>query len=170
MILPGAIYFFLLFELIFVAIIDIKTKKIWNMWSIVNIAFFILSFLLFSEQYKFGLSLFLFPLGVLVAGFILWMMKIMGAGDAKYLFTFFLLIPLSLHQTMLMLLAYSTILIGLGVMMYNITRKFTSFVFAVRTFDRVVFKMIFGTKFTYAPVILLAWIWLGWEKKQYIFW
>ena len=24
-------------------------------------------------------------------------------------------------------------------------------------------KQVFGTKFTYAPVILLAWIWLGWE-------
>ena len=168
--LPAAIYFFLLLEVVIVAVIDIKTKKIWNMWTLVNMAFAILCVFLFREHYPVGWSLVEYPLYFLVGGFILWLLKIMGAGDVKYLFSFFLLVPSALHDQTFTYLLYTTILIGLSVLMYNVGRRFSFFWMAFRIRDREMLKQVFGTKFSYAPSILLTWIWLGWGNKEYIYW
>jgi prepilin peptidase CpaA len=168
--IPVAIYIFLLVELVFVAIIDFKTKKISNLWSIINIIFFISTFFLFPEQYMLSLKLFIIPMAILIGGFGLYLLKIMGAGDTKYLVTFFLLIPLALHQTVFVYLAQSTIIIGLCILIYNAIKNYSNFFFAIRTWDKALFRQIFGTKFTYAPVILFSWMWLGWEQKKLIFW
>lgn len=168
--IPAVIYIFLLIELVFVALIDFKTKKISNLWSLVNIAFFLATFFIFPDQYILSLKLFMIPVGILIGGFILYLLKIMGAGDTKYLVTFFLLIPLTLHETVFVYLAQSTIIIGLCILTYNAIKNYSNFFFAVRTWDKALFRQIFGTKFTYAPVILFSWMWLGWEQKKLILW
>jgi prepilin peptidase CpaA len=168
--IPGIIYLFLLIELIFVALIDFKTKKISNLWSIINLCFFVLTFFIFPEQYLLSFNIFLIPVCILIGGFGLYLMKIMGAGDSKYLFTFFLLTPLTLHETAFVYLAQSTIIIGLCILTYNSIKNFSNFIFAIRTWDKALFKQIFGSKFTYAPVILFSWMWLGWEQKKLIIW
>ncbi|MBT7608568.1 MAG: hypothetical protein HN576_02355 [Bacteriovoracaceae bacterium] len=168
--IPGAIYLFLLVELFFVAVIDFKTKKISNLWSIINLCFFILSFFLFPNQYILSLKLFFIPGCILLGGFGLYLLKIMGAGDSKYLFTFFLLTPLAVHETVFVYLAVSTVIIATCILIYNSIKNFSNFIFAIKTFDKALFKQIFGTKFTYAPVILFSWMWLGWEQKKSIFW
>lgn len=168
--IPGVLYIFLLIELVFVALIDIKTKKISNLWFIVNSFFFCLTFFIFPEQYILSLQLFVIPIGILIMGFLLYLLKIMGAGDAKYLFTFFLLTPLSSQEMVFVYLAQSTIIIGLCILAYNALKNGSDFLFALKTWDKVLFKKIFGTKFTYAPVILLSWMWLGWEQKENFLW
>lgn len=168
--LPAAIYFFLLIQVIIVAVIDVKTKKIWNIWTFINIIFALLSLFLFKEHYPLGWSLIQYPFFFLVIGFGLWLLKIMGAGDVKYLFSFFLMVPSALHHLTFAYLVNTTILIGLSVMLYNILKRFSFFWIAFRTRDKEMLKQVFGTKFSYAPAILLTWIWLGWEKKEYIYW
>jgi prepilin peptidase CpaA len=168
--MPGAIYVFLLIELVFVALIDFKTKKISNYWSIVNLVFFTMTFFIFPEQYILSFEIFLMPAVILVAGFGLYLLQIMGAGDSKYLFTFYLLTPFAFQEMAFVYLALSTIIIGLCILTYNALKNFSNFIFAIRTWDKAIFRQIFGTKFTYAPVILFSWMWLGWEQKKLIFW
>ncbi len=168
--IPIAVYFFLMIELLFVAFIDFKTKKISNLWVLINFSFFLLMIFIFPDQYKMQLRTFLFPAGILFFGFVLYLFKIMGAGDSKYLFSFYLLIPFSLHEPVFSYLIYSTIIVGSSIILYISVKNFSDFYFAMRTFDKNALMKMFGTKFSYAPVILMSWVWLGWAERKIIFW
>ncbi len=85
------LFLILLLELFVVSFIDVRVKKISNLWSIAHI-------LIFAGMSIYAGTLpeithFIFPLGMIVTGFVLFVFHIMGAGDSKYLASLFLLIP-----------------------------------------------------------------------------
>ncbi|MBC96177.1 MAG: hypothetical protein CME63_00360 [Halobacteriovoraceae bacterium] len=163
---PYVLYIFLLIELLVISYLDIKYKKIANLWSLLNIVIFILCLFIYSDIYEFSLETFFYPLAWLMVGFFLFAVKIMGGGDSKFLFSFFLLIPENYHEPFFMELIYSTVVVGLFLLIFNTLRKFDTLKVALVTRDISQVKSIYGTKFSFAPVIALSWMIFGWEIRS----
>lgn len=165
MIVPIEVYLFLLAELVVVSVLDIRQRVIKNYWPILNISLFVAFIFVYPNFYFFKWDTFVFSLTFLAVGFFLFLLKIMGAGDTKFLFSFFLLIPLSAQEGLFQLLLYSTVLIGCFFFFTNFIRHFEKIVQALKTKNYLLLKDCFGSKFPFAPVILLSWLWLGWKEK-----
>lgn len=167
--IPYTVYFFLLIELLAVTYLDILYKKIANIWSILNITTFLIFTIIFSESYKINFHTFYFSLVFFVVGLFLFAIRIMGAGDSKYLVSFYLLVPVHLHEEAIISLLYSTCLVGGASFVYNlfINRELIAKSFQRR--DLKMFRSQFGKKFAFAPVILISWVWLGWKLREKLF-
>ena len=155
------IYTFILLNLIVVAFYDIKTRKIQNIWSILNLFFGALFLTLQKAMYEFSFQHFYYPTLFFIITFILFWMRIMGAGDSKYLTTFFFLIPTKQHEYFLFYLILTTYVIGLFFLFLNIIKKRKIIIQEIMTgkLKSVYFQL--GTKIPYIPVAFIAWIWLG---------
>ncbi|WP_127715146.1 prepilin peptidase [Halobacteriovorax sp. HLS] len=167
--MPVSVYFFLMIQLFFVAYNDFKNKKISNVWPIINIALYFAVVFFFPTQYKINFETFIFPLAFFFVGIILFMMKIMGAGDSKFLLSFYLLIPLEMHEQAFIFLAYSTVVVGLSLLFTNIFKNLDTIIVALKTKNLILIKGVFGQRFSYAPVILVSWLWFGWTIKEKIY-
>ena len=163
------IFYLILIQLIIVSLGDISSKKIPNLWPLLNLIFYPVLCYLFPEYYSFHWQSFIFPFAFLIVGFILFLLKIMGGGDSKYLFSLFLIIPLAMHERMLNFLLLSTVIIGSFVLITNLVGSMEKIVQSLKLGDYNKVKVYFGTKFSYAPVILIAWIWLGVDLKILVF-
>lgn len=159
--IPWPIYAFIFLELIFVTIVDVKYKKISNLWSLLNILLSGVLFYLFPTFYLFGFESFQFSIVFLIVGFFLFLLKIMGGGDSKYLASFFLIIPTASQDLVFYYLLISTIIVGLIFFFRNIIEQRKSLSESIKKRDVEGVKSSFGTKFAYAPVILLTWILIG---------
>lgn len=159
------VYIFILIELLTVSIGDMRTKKIPNFWTIFNIIIFIVFLFTFPTQYPFIFSMFLHSLAFLAVGFVLFLLKIMGGGDSKFLFSFFLLVPLSLHSILLNNLLISTTIIGSAFLLRNIIKNYQGIYYNLKIGYLRGLKNFFGTKFPYAPVILVSWLFTGYDLR-----
>ena len=160
-----AVFFFILIELVVVSFGDMRTKKIPNFWAIFNIIVFILFLFFLPHQYPLIFSMFLPSIAFLGVGFILFLLKIMGGGDSKYLFSFFLLVPLSLHSTLFNNLLISTTIIGSVFLIRNIIKNFEGIYCSIRIGQFRTLKGYFGTKFPFSPVILVSWLFTGYDLR-----
>jgi prepilin peptidase CpaA len=97
----------------------------------------------------------------MVVGFLLFLLNIMGGGDSKYLASLFLIIPLQAQNQFLNFLLISTIFVGFMFFLRNVYKHRVMLIASLRLKDKQGVKSCFGTKFAYAPVILIAWIFLG---------
>lgn len=167
--IPQSVYLFLLIELIAVSYLDILSRKISNNWSILNIILFVIILFIIPESYTFEFRQFFFSMAFLIVGFILFLLKIMGPGDTKFLFSLFLIIPVSLHDSAFVCLLYSTIIAGGSLFILNTIQNFKILSLSFKIRDIGIIKKVYGKKFSYAPVILFSWIWLGWEYRKTIF-
>lgn len=158
------LYLGVLASLFIVAWVDFKTTKISNYWIILNLIVFI-GLSIFSPHHHPTFSHFIYPVVILFTGFFLFMLKVMGAGDAKYLFTLFLLLPTVLHKPFFELLVLSTCLIGCMLLIVNFLRSRDKIILAFKAQGLRGLSACFGTRFSYAPVILFAWIWLAIKFK-----
>lgn len=165
----ATIYIFLFFELLFVGWIDLRFKRISNWWALMNIMIFISLMFMYPQIYGFHFATFFYALAFLIVGFTLFMVKIMGAGDVKYLFTFYLLVPSRYHDSAFLALLYVTVSVGIVLLAYNTLKNFNRIWYALVFRDVQMIKTIFGKKFSFAPIILASWIWFGWEKRKEIF-
>jgi prepilin peptidase CpaA len=148
-------------QLLIVSWIDFKQKKIFNYWSVINLILSIGLHIFMTELYPLNWEILIFPIGWLVVGFLLFMLKIMGAGDSKYLASLFLVIPLEYHMVFFGKLVSSTIVVGMILILAKVlkdVKKIKSY--AVTAYWGGIREMI-KSRFSYAPVILLAWILLG---------
>ncbi|EQC43311.1 prepilin peptidase [Bacteriovorax sp. Seq25_V] len=166
--MPFVVFAYLAVQILIVAYHDFQTKKISNKWSLINIGFYVFFTLIFPEYYTFSLETFIWPLGFFVAGFILFLMKIMGGGDSKYLASFYLLIPSQFHEQAFFSLAIATVLVGGSVFTKNIMKNADLIMTAFKNKDIKLVRSIFGKKFAFAPVIFISWIWFGWIIKEKI--
>ena len=157
------IYIFLLIELSFVAFLDLKYRKIKNVWSVLNIIVAIALFAGFPNNYPLNIEMFQFALVFIVVGFALFMFKIMGGGDSKFLATFFLLVPLNFQEQVFYYLLIITIIVGLLFFINNIIVNHEKIFENMKERNIYGIKSCFGSKFAYAPVILITWIWFGWK-------
>ncbi len=164
--LPIVVYIFVSIQLLFVAYIDFKTQKIANMWVLINFLFFCLLSAIFPTLYIWSVQVFIFPLAFLFVGFALYMMNIMGGGDSKYLSSLYLLVPLEMQESVFTYLLYATILVGSTLLLFNLLKNLDIIIIHFKMKDIAGIKKIFGTKFTYAPVIFIAWMWFGWQNYK----
>ena len=158
------IYIPLLLQLLVVAVIDFRSKKISNYWIMLNMVIFAGLLIFMPDLYSLIFDTFLLPVIFLIVGFILYLLKIMGAGDAKYLFSFFLLIPLNRQSLMLESLLYSVILVGLSLIIMTVARYAKEIMIVLYTKNWKGLSGMFGSKFPLAPVILIAWFLVGWRE------
>lgn len=158
------IFYLLLAELLVVSWIDITKKKISNFWFLVNLALSLTFHFMFPESYPWEWEILIFPVGWIVLGFFLFLFNIMGAGDSKYLASLFLIIPLELHGPMFEKIVYSTLVVGLMMLTFKIAKDFQKIkAYAVITYWKGLVESL-RSNFSYAPVILLAWILLGVQR------
>lgn len=141
--------------------IDLKTEKISNKWVMLNIVLSVVLHLAFMEYYPFSLELFLFPSGFIGIGFILYLMNVMGAGDSKFLASLFLIIPLEFHLMFFEKLVFSTVATGAILLTFRIIKNSSTLktYYISRYWPGI--KETLKSRFSYAPVICVAWILLG---------
>lgn len=161
--IPVAVYWLLVAELAAVSWGDVRTQKIPNLWSLFNLVLFALLLVIWPEHYPLQWETFMYSTVFLVVGFVLFLLRVMGGGDTKFLFSFFLLIPVALQPKALLSLLLSTILIGGFLLLTNLGKNHEKIVAYLKSGYIRGIKECFGTKFSFAPVILLAWMWLGWQ-------
>ncbi len=166
--IPLVVFIFISIQLLVVAYIDFKEKRISNIWSAINLTIFLILSFIFPELYLWKGSTFLFPLTFLFVGFILFILNIMGGGDSKYLSTLCLIVPNFFQESFFLHLLYTTVIVGSSLLLFNIIKNLDTIVLLIKLKDLSGIKRIFGKKFTYAPVIFISWIWFGWQNLKYI--
>ena len=159
------LYLMLLGELLLVAYYDLKTKKISNYWSIIHIAFYIMLLIVYPQFYEFSWNSLLYSGAILGVGFIFFFLKIAGAGDVKFLSTIFLLIPIDAHDVFFFNLLIGTTIFGSILLVFNTLKNFGKIKNCLMIRDYRELRKCYGTKFAFAPVILLSWILLGFDLK-----
>jgi prepilin peptidase CpaA len=164
--MPMMVFIFLSIQLLFVAYVDFKTSKISNVWLLINFIFFCLLTIVYPKLYVWSFSVMLFPVAFLLVGFTLFALNIMGGGDSKYLSSLYLLIPLEFQDIVFLYLLYTTVIVGSSLLLFNALKNFDKIVLLVRIGDVKGIRKIFGKKFTYAPVIFIAWMWFGWQNHS----
>lgn len=148
-------------ELMLVAWWDVKHKKISNYWVLTNILLAIFLHMMFSDMYPLTWEFFIFPVSWILIGFVLFLAKIMGAGDSKFLASLFLLIPHELHMVMFEKLLLTTIIVGLITLTFKVIKDFQKLkAYTLNTYWKGIIISI-RSRFSYAPVIVLAWLLLG---------
>ena len=166
--IPLMVYLFISIQLLVVAYIDFKSSKISNIWLVINILFFIVLTFVYPAMYMWDLKILLFPVSFLIVGFGLFILNIMGGGDSKYLSSLYLLVPFDFQDTVFLYLLYTTVIVGSSLLLFNALKNFDRIFVMVKLGDVAGIKKIFGKKFTYAPVIFIAWMWFGWQNHSLI--
>jgi prepilin peptidase CpaA len=155
------IFSLILFELMLVAWIDFKTEKISNKWIMTNLLISLIFYISIRPLYPLSLEILVFPVGFIVVGFLLYLLKIMGAGDSKYLASLFLLIPLEFHVLFFEKLVLSTLVTGSILFTFRVIKHSSDLKAYIIGHHWEGVKLTLKSRFSYAPVILLAWMMLG---------
>ena len=167
--IPQGVFLFLFLENLGVSFVDIKYRKISNQWSILNIVIFI-GLLIFSpDNYSLSFDHFIIPLSFFFVGFLLFIFDVMGGGDAKFFSTCFLLMPYTEQLELLVILCASTIVMGLTIMIYNIFKGINIVLQGIQTKDIKLILSCFGSRFAYAPVLLISLIVYGFKVDLFGF-
>lgn len=160
----GTIYYLIFLQLLIVAWLDLRTRKISNYWVIGNLLAVPFLYYFSPEHYAFDWGLFLFPVGFIVVGFFFFLVGIMGAGDSKYLASLFLLLPIEYHLPFFEKLLLATITVGSLLLAWKLIKNFSKLraYFLSQYWQGL--KDVIKSKFSYAPVILLAWVMMRFQK------
>ncbi len=158
------VYLFYFLELIAVSYFDFKTKKIKNSWSLLNLIFALLSYIFLSELFPLSIENFKYPAIFFGVGFVLYWVRVMGAGDVKFISSFFLMIPPGLHYDFLSGLIYSTIAVGSTLLLINTVKHLKFVISCIATKNIRGLKILLGKRFSYGPVVLIAWLYLGYHQ------
>ena len=161
--MSAAIFIFLLLELLAISWLDLKNRKISNLWPLANILIFILFAAFYPGLYSLEWELFRIPLLFFGLGYGLYLFGIMGAGDVKYLTTYFLLIPPIFHQTAFFCLLYTTMIVGFVLLVLRGAKNFDKIILVALLREGKFFKGIWGEKVAYSPIVLVSYVWLGIE-------
>jgi len=166
MTIPISLYLFLIIQLAAVSYVDLKTKKISNIWFVLNVSVFLCLYFLFDGLYEITFVTFFYSIIFFIVGLFFFSIKIMGAGDSKYLVSFFILVPVRFQESALMNLLEATIIIGTIHFIFNSfkERKKIKRVFIEKKITLL--RECYGKKFPFAPVILVSWMLFGWRNYE----
>jgi len=150
--------YYLLVQTAAVAALDLKTKKISNIWPILNCALAVILLIALPKVYFTGLGGWILWV-LLVAGCVtLYAKNIMGAGDVKYLFSFFLLLPPQIRAEVLMTLSLVIIVVG-G--FWLLRKVWGQWYYLINLWslgeNQEIMRIIHG-KNVFAPLVFLAWV------------
>jgi prepilin peptidase CpaA len=151
-------------QLLVVSYLDIIGGHIRNYWSLINIFFSITLYILFPQYFFFSAEKAVYISVFLFVGFVLYLLKIMGGGDSKYIASLFLIMPGQWHEEFMEALIISTLIVGTFSLVTNIARNNESLKLAIMTMDSPKIFQALGGKFPFSPVILISWIWIGLRK------
>ena len=98
---------------------------------------------------------------MIVAGFVLFVFHIMGAGDSKYLASIFLLIPTPYHMLFMEKLLTVTIFVGTILLIMKFVKSAAKIKAYLMTFYLKAVQNELHSRISYAPVILVSWILFG---------
>lgn len=155
------IFFLIFIQLVVVGWVDFKTQKISNNWFFVNIGASVLLHIFMQQYYPLTWEMLIFPVGIVVVGFFLYLAHVMGAGDSKYLASLFFVIPLELHLPFLEKIVVSTIFTGFSLLIFRFVKEGPKLkAYFMNSYWEGI-KNTIKSRFSYAPVILVAWILLG---------
>ena len=159
---------FLVVELTAVTWLDLKYRKISNLWVLLNLFIFIIIYFIFEGPLLFSWEQLYYPAIFFIVGFAFYTLKIMGGGDSKFLVSIYLMLPVIYHESFLYTLLYVTILVGIIQFSYNsyVGRQLILDFFRYRNVNYL--KECYGKKFPFAPIILLSWIMFGMNNFNYI--
>ncbi len=155
------LYAFLALELVLISYVDLRTKKISNLWPLFHIILFVALKFAFPEDYPLALVHFIYPLSFIILGFVLFVFHIMGAGDSKYLASLFLVTPTPLHMLLLEKLLTVTIFVGTILIILKFVKSAAKIRAYLLTLHLAGLKSEISSRFSYAPVILVTWILFG---------
>jgi prepilin peptidase CpaA len=167
--IPLVVYSIILLELFPIVFFDIKYRKISNYWSLLNFVLFFILLFVFKEKYTVSLLMFKLPGIFLLAGLILYKLKMVGAGDVKYIFSLLFLVPLSYQGEYLTLLGFTSVAYAIVNIFIKYLREFDTFFFYLKTVNIKGMMKLTGKKVPFAPAMLMAWIWFGWMFQKLIF-
>ncbi|MAW07092.1 MAG: hypothetical protein CME61_02295 [Halobacteriovoraceae bacterium] len=163
---PISLYIFLFIQLIFVSYTDLKIKKIPNLWPLSNILLFVIVYFLFPNLYELSWRTLVYPVIFFFVGLFFFSIKIVGAGDSKYLVSLFLLIPLAFQEVALASLVEITFVAGGVSFLFNTIKNIKKIFKALKEKKINLIKECYGKKFPFAPVILGSWIIFGWKIQK----
>ncbi len=156
-----SIYIFLLIELLAVSYGDLKYQKISNLWAIFNLILFVILIFIFKETYSFSFDTWFYSIVFFGVGFLLFTLNVMGGGDSKFIASFFLLIPHDYQNKFFESLLWVTVTVGIVLIIVN-TYKGRGILMEFLKYKKISsLKEVYGTKLTYAPVILASWLIFG---------
>ena len=155
------LYIIILVQLFWVSLIDIKHKKISNQWMYFNFALAALLWIAIPSEYAITSQKILYSVSFFLAGFLLYLLKIIGAGDSKYLASLYVIIPTNWCELALYSLFLSTVIIGIFVFFTSIVKKHEQIWFSILARDYAEVAKLLNNRFSYAPVILVSWVLLG---------
>ncbi len=155
------VYAFMFIQIFMVAINDVKYRKISNQWMILNMTLFVALLFIAPEHYQLTTETFFYSLTFLLVGFVGFFLKIMGPGDSKYLFSLFLVTPLVWHNSFFSVLLYSTCIIGGFSILTQLAQNYEKIADYAKVGYSKGIRECMGSKFPYAPVILMSWAWMG---------
>ncbi len=155
------IYSLVFVQLLIVGFLDFKTHKISNYWIFINLGFAFIFHAFFDYLYPLSWGTFIFPLSFIGVGFFLYLLGIMGAGDSKFLASLFLVIPLEYHMVLFEKIVFSTLATGSIILFMKIIFHRRTLIAYLLSRHWSGVKNIIKSRFSYAPVITLAWILLG---------
>ncbi len=153
--------YYLLVQTAAVAVLDLKTKKISNIWPVLNCALALILFIALPKVYFTSWQG--WPLWIILVAVCVWLyaQRIMGAGDVKYLFSFFLVLPPAFRGEVLNILSLVIIVVG-G---YWLLKKvWGQWYYLLNLWslgeNQEILRLIHG-KNVFAPLVFLAWaLWL----------
>jgi prepilin peptidase CpaA len=157
----GLLFGFILLELLVVGWVDYKTRKISNKWILVNLIAAILLHIFAVGLYPFSWEVLIFPSGFIIFGFLLFLLNVMGAGDSKYLASLFLVVPLEYQLLFFEKLVISTIITGTILLAIKIAGERDKLKAYLISRYWMGIKETIQSRFSYAPVVTVAWILLG---------
>lgn len=155
------VFSLILLELLAVGWIDLKTKKISNKWIFVNLLASLILHVFVSSLYPLSWEVLIFPVGFIAIGFFLFLVNVMGAGDSKFLASLFLIIPLEYQIMFFEKLVVSTVLTGSVLLIYKIITNIDKIKAYLLSRYWIGIKEVIKSRFSYAPVVTVAWILLG---------
>jgi prepilin peptidase CpaA len=104
---------------------------------------------------------FIYPIGFIVLGFVLFVFHVMGAGDSKYLASLFLVTPTPFHPLLMEKLLTVTIFVGTILIILKFVKSAEKIRVYLMTFHLAGLKSEISSRFSFAPVILVSWILYG---------
>ena len=163
----SSLYYLILVELIVVALVDLKTRKIKNYWSIFHMILSIL--LLVLLQYHSSIKAAYIPIVIFGTGFIGYTLKIVGAGDVKFLSTLLFIVPEVQQLAFLEALGLTVILVGFLILFYKLLINFKTIYINLLTKDWKGVKSSLSSRNPFAPIIMLAWLVWGYQINIFDF-
>jgi prepilin peptidase CpaA len=168
-IFPISLFFYLMVQLFVVSYTDLKIKKIPNIWPLSNLFVFFILFFLFPGLFELSWRTLFYPTVFFFVGLFFFSIKIVGAGDSKYLVSLFLLVPLNFQEVALASLVEITFITGVVSFFINTIKNFKKIFRAFKEKKINLIKECYGKKFPFAPVILGSWIIFGWKIQKNLF-